>query len=74
MIHLQNALENGQCCHMCNRKNHFAQCCRQTIDQAKNKEDSYSDTTDDSEFYIGSVEVTRADSEVVNEQPVEKPL
>ena len=40
----------------------------------KNEQDSYSDTSDDSDFYIGSVEVTHTDPEVVSEQPVEKPL
>ena len=64
----------GQRCRTCNRKNHFAKCCRQTIDQVKNEQDSYSDTTDGSDFYIGSVEVTHADPEVVSEQPVEKQI
>ena len=64
----------GQRCRTCNRKNHFAKCCRQTIDQVKNEQDSYSDTTDGSDFYINSVEVTHADPEVVSEQPVEKQI
>ena len=33
--------------------NHFAKCCRQTIAQVKNEQDSYSDTTDGSDIYIG---------------------
>ena len=45
----------------CRTSNHFAKCCRQTIDKVKNKQDSYSDTTDGRDCYIGSVEVTHAD-------------
>ena len=31
----------GQHCRTCNHKNHFAKCCRQTIDKVNNEQDSY---------------------------------
>ena len=52
----------GQKCNKCHRKNHFAKCCRQKVDNINNDQNNPShDSSDDSDFRLESVIVTDSD-------------
>ena len=51
----------GQKCNKCHRKNHFARCCRQKVDNIRDDQNNSPESSDDSDFCLESVIVSDSD-------------